>query len=164
MEKESTLLATFKVMIPYIIAVFIGLMFSFILRNTIKPYIVSGNSMYPTFKSGNVVRVIDDFDDSDLYSGQIIVFVHDGKNYVKRIVAVPGHSLYIEDGILYVNDLPGINYEEKISDSGILNKSINLADDEFFCIGDNRNASLDCRVFGPVKRTEIIAIVGDKIF
>ena len=120
--------------------------------------------MYPTFKSGNVVRVIDDFDDSDLYSGQIIVFVHDGKNYVKRIVAVPGDSIYIEDGILYVNDLPGINYEEKISDSGILNKSINLADDEFFCIGDNRNASLDCREFGPVKRTEIIAIVGDKIF
>ena len=52
----------------------------------------------------------------------------------------------------------------KMQDGGILDeKTITLTDDEYFCLGDNRNNSMDSRVFGPVKKSQISLVITDTI-
>lgn len=81
--------------------------------------------------------------------------------YIKRVVAVPGDTVQIVDGQLYVNDaLVKADYD-KIADPGIAAERLTLAEDEFFVLGDNRNNSEDSRsdTVGPILKDEIIGKV-----
>jgi len=95
--------------------------------------------------------------------GDVVVFLPNGnKNahyYVKRVVAVPGQTVHIQSGILYVDGQP---YEEDsydlISSPGIAENEIILGSNEYFVIGDNCNSSEDSRSanIGPVTKSVII--------
>lgn len=97
-------------------------------------------------------------------SSDVVVFRPNGnKNahyYVKRVVAVPGDSVIISDGILYVNDTLYSDsvIADKIENPGIAENIIILGDDEYFVIGDNINNSEDSRSsnVGVVKKEYII--------
>ena len=96
-------------------------------------------------------------------TGDVIVFLPNGNEnshyYVKRVVAVGGDRVQIQEGRLYVN---GVQVEEpemdKMADAGIAANEIVLASDECFVLGDNRNNSEDSRSanIGPVKNKDII--------
>lgn len=86
----------------------------------------------------------------------------DGGFSVKRVVAVAGDTVYIHDGILYVNGkaireeyLPfrTPTYTEKSKDM------IRCGPDEYFVLGDNRNNSVDSRKYGPVPRQNILGMI-----
>ena len=96
--------------------------------------------------------------------GDVIVFLPNGNKkshyYVRRVVAVPGDTVQIKDGALYVNDEL---YKEStdvasMEDAGIASDAVKLEKDEFFVLGDNRNNSEDSRYanIGNVKRDYII--------
>ena len=95
--------------------------------------------------------------------GDVIVFLPNGNAnshyYVKRVVAVAGDTVQIQEGRLYVN---GVQVEEpdmdKMADAGIAVNEIILASDECFVLGDNRNNSEDSRSanIGPVKNKDIL--------
>lgn len=82
--------------------------------------------------------------------GDVVVFQPNGNEkahyYVKRVAAVPGDTLYIKNGILYVNSEPQEEYfNDKIAEPGLAENEITLGEDEYFVIGDNCNNSEDSR-------------------
>ena len=99
-------------------------------------------------------------------SGDVVVFLPNGNAnthyYVKRVVAVPGDTVQIKNGSLYINGLLYKDVEyDKIEDAGIAENPITLANGEFFTLGDNINNSEDSRSgnIGAVKRENIIGKV-----
>lgn len=96
-------------------------------------------------------------------AGDVVVFLPNGNEnahyYVKRVVAVPGQTVQIRDGILYINDKKyGDESMDLIASAGIAEDEIRLGADEYFVLGDNFNNSEDSRSanIGPVKKSTII--------
>ena len=96
-------------------------------------------------------------------AGDVVVFWPNGNenthNYVKRVVAVPGQTVRIEGGILYVDgERYGDDSMDLIASAGIAENEIRLGDDEYFVMGDNFNNSEDSRSanIGPVRKSAII--------
>lgn len=131
---------------------------------------VVGISMEPTLYSGQQI-----FIDRFLYNittpkyDDIIVFLPNGNEkshyYVKRIVGLPGDSIQIIDGRLYVNGVKQDDDFDKIADAGIASQVILLGNDEYFVLGDNRNDSEDSRSgnIGPISDDSIVGKVWFKM-
>ncbi len=126
---------------------------------------VIGQSMSPTIESGDMI-LLDRFSYklSKPKAGDVIVFLPNGNKqshyYVKRVVAVPGDTVQIISGILYVN---GEEYREEadvslMEDAGLAEEAITLEAGEYFTLGDNRNNSEDSRYanIGNIKSEYII--------
>lgn len=95
--------------------------------------------------------------------GDIIVFEYDGVYLIKRVIGVPGDTITVAKGILYVNN---IKYDEPYLNENLLNKFQNssfvtvVGEEEYFVMGDNRDNSRDSRSFGcvPIEAITGVAI------
>ena len=128
---------------------------------------VEGASMENTLHNGDnliVDKLSYRFHDPERFD--IIVFpfqFQDNTYYIKRIIGLPGETVQImDDGSIYIN---GENLEEnygmeviKPETIGRAAEPIELGDDEYFVMGDNRNNSSDSRtdMVGNIKRENII--------
>lgn len=135
----------------------------------IQPFYVKGASMEPNFVDHQYL-IIDELSYrlSDPKRGEIIVFRYpkDPRQYfIKRIMGLPGETVRVRDGKVYIinADYPQgvlVNENDYLSDSFTAgNKEVQLGEDEYFVLGDNRSASLDSRGFGTVPRRLIIGRV-----
>ena len=80
--------------------------------------------------------------------------------YIKRIVGLPGETIEIKEGRIFINDsiLDESIYlsEEVMTQGGI---RVELSEGEYFVLGDNRKASSDSRQWGALPRENIIGQV-----
>lgn len=122
---------------------------------------IAGHSMLPVLTSGDVVfmdRLVYDFRTPGRFD--VVVFEReDQKMNTKRIIGLPGETLQIKDGEVYI-DGERLKQPEglgAVSLSGLAEKPVLLAEDEYFLLGDNRDSSEDSRFsnIGNVKRTQI---------
>ncbi len=137
------------------------------------PEQVQGASMEPSFYSGErilvekITKFVKPFE-----TGEVVV-LHPPNNsnvdFIKRVIAVPGDivkiyncSVYINrDGQVYKLDEPYLAEGTCTYAGGSIRegRSLQLKENEFIVLGDNRNKSADSRVFGVVNRDSIVGRV-----
>ena len=110
--------------------------------------VVNGNSMYPTYKSGDVVLVNSLFYKNPK-KNDIITFKLNNKYYIKRVIGVAGDTVDIDyaDGKIIIN---GEEQNEDYIYQPIKKKAEiefpqTVPEDMIFVLGDNRNNSNDSR-------------------
>jgi signal peptidase I len=113
------------------------------------------------------------FDLEPIHRGDVVVFVYPEdptKDFIKRVVALPGDSVEVREGKLYLNGAlaptpPGTHYEvppdQRDNSPRDLHEPMKLQADQYFMMGDNRDRSYDSRFWGPVSRE---AIEGRAVF
>ena len=110
---------------------------------------VSGNSMQPVLDADDIVlinRLAYDIGKPKRFD--IVVFERgERKRNVKRVIGLPGETVQIREGMIYIDGQPlkAENNLEKVSLAGRAEDPILLADDEYFLLGDNRDSSEDSR-------------------
>ncbi len=133
-----------------------------------QPFIVSGSSMDPTFKDGEYL-IIDEisyrFENPD--RGDVIVFRYPQdttKFFIKRIIGLPGETVNIKDSTITIEEANGTSTSFTLDESYLSHPTwsttrIKLSDEEYFVMGDNRPASSDSRIWGPLDEDLIIGRV-----
>lgn len=112
---------------------------------------VIGNSMESTLSDGETVLVNRfTYNLAEPKSGDVVVFLPNGNEkshyYIKRVVGVPGDTVLIQDGVLYVNgEMFDEGTTEAIQTAGLAEEEVTVGEDEFFVLGDNRSSSEDSR-------------------
>jgi len=88
--------------------------------------------------------------------GDVVVFAREGqpKDYIKRVIGLPGETIEISNGVVYVDGrLLDEPYAARSSRSY---PALRLGADEYFVMGDNRGNSTDSRDFGPIRPDDIV--------
>ena len=135
----------------------------------VQPFLVSGASMEPNFHGGDYILINEiSYRFREPERGEGIVFRYPGDErtfFVKRIVGLPGERVVVTGGELYVYENDGsagtlINEEYLPKDLQTMGeKDMVLGSEEYFVMGDNRDASFDSRQWGALERSEMIGSV-----
>ena len=125
---------------------------------------VNGDSMNVTLEDGDnliVDKLSYRFSEPERYD--IIVFPYQYQEktyYIKRIIGMPGETVQIIDGMVYIDgEMLDESYGKEVMQySGVAGDPIELGTDEYFVLGDNRNNSSDSRdpSVGNIKEDQII--------
>ncbi len=109
--------------------------------------LIRGNSMYPTYR--NMQLTILEKSPDAIRAGDVIAFRCEGIQtlLVKRVVALPGQSVWIKDGMLYIDGRLDAHALSRgyIQDAGLAGTRLTLSGGEYFVLGDNYASSRDSR-------------------
>ncbi len=142
-----------------LIIIIVAIVIFIVSRTAVQSFVVIGVSMEPSFEEGQrllINKAIYRFREPQ--RGDVIVF-HPPSNqradYIKRIIALPGDTVEIKEGVVYVNGCQ--LYEPYIEDPpGYTFGEQEIPANNYFVLGDNRNNSNDSHNDWTVKRKDII--------
>jgi signal peptidase I len=138
----------------------------FIILFLYQPVRVEGTSMLPVLEDQDRLFInkfaysrLGSLVGENIHRGDVVVFQypHDiSKSYIKRVIAMPGDSIHIDHGRVYVNDValnepyvPAKYTDERSQPEMVIGPG------KYFMMGDHRSISSDSRDFGPVARNLI---------
>ncbi len=136
----------------WILPILVAVVLAVLLRTfVLEPRQIPSASMEPTLQIGD--RVIVEklfFHPSSLHRGDVIVFNEPNLKespLIKRVIGLPGNTVLIRNGVVYVNGQPlheSYIKEKPVGDYG----PVTVPPDKLFVLGDNRNNSDDSRFWG----------------
>lgn len=142
-----------KEIVEWILTILIPVVVAMLIHNYLFTFArVDGDSMLDTFHTNNITGVSRlHYRIHEPQRGEIITCHYDDgdKLYVKRIIGLPGETLEIRNGVVYING-------EALQEDYIVHKDdysfgpYILEDNEVLVMGDNRVVSLDGRQLGPI--------------
>lgn len=135
-----------------------------------QPFVVTGESMSPTFNQDDYLVINKlTYLHTTPQRGDVIIFhypLDPSIFYIKRVVGLPGETVELNAGVISIIEHDGVRHifegshlsmDETIS----LPLLTTLASDEYYVLGDNRDASSDSRDWGPL---QLKYIVGRAVF
>ena len=161
-EKEYSLKREIISTVLYLLAV-VALTFLFVLFVGQRTH-VNGDSMNVTLEDGDnliVDKLSYRFTDPERFDIIVFPYKYQEKTYyIKRIIGMPGETVQIIDGMVYIDGemLDETYGKEVMQYSGVASDPITLGEDEYFVLGDNRNNSSDSRdpSVGNIQKDQII--------
>lgn len=142
-----------------IIGVSFVLVFGFVRPVVAAPVYIDSGSMIPTLQIYDrllINKLSDDFSEPE--RGDIVLFEDPSGGptpLIKRVIGLPGETLEFRSGELYINgelvEEPYVSEQEGLSFG-----PVRIPEGSYFVMGDNRDNSLDSRVFGPVPEEDLI--------
>ena len=134
------------------------LLVAILINFVFMPCVVNGSSMVPTYNDGEygysfiITKIfgIHRFDTAVIKPDS-----EEEKLLVKRVIGMPGETVEYKDNKLYID---GVYMEEDYL-SGVTTNDfkVELGEDEYYCLGDNRNISKDSRFYGPFEKRQIVS-------
>lgn len=136
-----------------------------------RPFTVSGQSMYPTLHNGDHM-IMSKLGGINRFDVVILKAPDEDKEYIKRVIGMPGDTLEVKSGVLYINgkvvEQPFINSDNSkktvfIDDFTLkeLTGVDKVPEGKYFVMGDNRGVSKDSRMIGFIDAS---AIEGKAVF
>jgi signal peptidase I len=182
-----------RVALEWGVLIVAALVIAFVIKTFLfQAFYIPSESMVPTLKVGDRVLVNKlSYKLHDVHRGDIVVFdappaadAGNIKDLVKRVIGLPGDAIEESDGALYVN---GRRLDESYLPKGVRTTISNVPPGcgvpssqaelpttqqrgckvpagSMFVMGDNRGASKDSRIFGPVKESAIVGRVFVRIW
>ena len=150
--KKHTYKDSLKELVPYAIIILVVVLIRTFL---VTPVVVNGTSMTNTLQNGDTMilnKIGMKFNDIKRF--QIVVIKTDKSYLIKRVIGLPGEVISYKDGKLYIN-------EKVVDDPYYKNNTedfdpVKVPKGYYFVMGDNRSDSMDSRIIGPVKKSDIM--------
>ena len=129
-----------------------------------QPFIVSGSSMVPTFLDGQYLIVEEiTYKFGGPHRGDVVIFKYPKdttKFFIKRIIGLPGEHIEIKGSVITItNDQHPNGFvldEPFVKNVSFNDISKDIGTDEYWVMGDNRNASSDSRIWGTVPKNLLV--------
>lgn len=138
----------------------VALIIALLLKNCVfRLYVIDGSSMAETMHDGDLVIVEKvSYYNNDPERFDVVMFdlpgnsEEDTKCLVKRIIGLPGETIQIKDGQIWIGTgdnlevmVEGYGQGHVLDRAGIASEPITIGPDEYFVLGDNRSISKDSR-------------------
>ena len=167
-------------------AAILALLVFMVIQSTVRNFRVDGSSMHPTLEGGQYLLVnklvyfqvdrerlsriipfwkVDRPDGRFAIHppkrGEVIVFhfpQNPAKDFVKRVIALPGEEVSLREGTVYINGEPLEEAWQPAKDRSTM-PPVRIAEKEYYVLGDNRRASNDSRSWGAVPEENVVGKV-----